>query len=401
MISITFLVILLFIAIVLGLGAGIFIYKPKYDVAKAQLEDKEIALTQQRAEFSNLQTVFRGLSSEVLKESRDEFIKQAEPKIEAQIGPLKEALSRYEKALNSIENKRESAYGGLQQLVQTLQNGQTKLTQETGNLVAALKSPVARGRWGELALKRIVELAGMTQYCDFDTQTTVESGEGSLRPDMTVRLPGKRTIVVDAKVPLDAYWKAVEATSESLRLTHLGEHAQAVRDHMRKLGQKAYWAQFDSTPDFVVMFIPGESFFSAALESDRELIEYGMANHVVLASPTTLIVLLRSVAMGWQQEQLAENSERISEAGKDLFERCAKFADHLGDIGSGIEKAIKSFNSAVGSWESRVVPGAKRLKELGATKNPDAELPIVKSIETTTRQLTPPDEETAEGRDGL
>lgn len=369
-------------------------WEAKHRVAQARLDDAEGALAREREErrreLENLQMTFKGLSSEILKESRDEFLKQAEPRIGEHTRPLADALKRYEEAIRSIENKREEAYGSLKGLLDVLKNGQTELTRETSSLVSALKSPAARGRWGEVTLKRVVEVAGMSQYCDFDEQAAAEGEEGRLRPDLIVRLPGKRNVVVDAKVPIDAYMKAMESTEDEARIRNLGQHAQAVRGHMRNLGAKAYWTQFDPAPDFVVLFLPGESFFSAALEQDRSLIEDGMASRVVLATPTTLIVLLRSVAMGWQQHKLAENSLRISEAGKELFERCTTFASHLGSMGSGLEKTIKSFNTAVGSWEHRVVPGARRLQELGASRTPDQEIPEVKPIETAPRHLTQP-----------
>jgi DNA recombination protein RmuC len=369
------------------------IWEVRHRVAEARLADAETALAREREErrreLENLQMTFKGLSSEILKDSREEFLKQAEPKIGEHTRPLADALRRYEEAIRSIENKREEAYGSIKGLIEVLRSGQTDLTRETSSLVAALKSPAARGRWGEVTLKRVVEVAGMSQYCDFDEQAAAEGEEGRLRPDLIVRLPGQRNVVVDAKVPIDAYMRAMDTSEEETRVRHLCEHAQAVRGHMRNLGAKAYWTQFDPAPDFVVLFLPGESFFSAALEQDRSLIEDGMASRVVLATPTTLIVLLRSVAMGWQQHKLAENSLRISEAGKELFERCTSFAGHLGSLGLGLEKAIKSYNSAVGSWEHRVIPGARKLKELGASRNPDQEIPEIEPIETTTRSLAP------------
>jgi len=385
-----------------GLAIGLIVYfmrakgwEAERSIMDTRLNDAENANARQREDFekslTNLQMTFKGLSSEVLKESREEFLKQAEPRISEHIRPLKEALSRYDEALRSIENKREEAYGGLKGLLNLLQEGQTKLTHETGSLVAALKSPTARGRWGEVTLKRVVEVSGMSSYCDFEEQVTATGEDGRLRPDLVVRLPGTKTVVVDAKAPLDAYMNAVESKDESIRVAHLASHAQSVRDHMRKLGQKSYWSQFDSAPDFVVLFLPGESFFSAALEQDRALIEDGMKNKVVLATPTTLIALLRVVAMGWQQEQLAENSERISEAGKDLFERCKTFSEHFTSIGSSLDKAISFFNKAVGSWERRIIPGAKRLKELGASRDPDAEIPVIEPVERKTRQLNAAD----------
>lgn len=372
----------------IGLGVGVVIYRPRLILARARLSDVSAAMERQQQQFADLQTIFKGLSSEVLKESRDEFIKQAEPKIAEHIRPLEAALKRYDDALRAIEGKRDEAYGGLTGMLKLLQASQAELTRETVGLATALKSPVVRGNWGELTLKRVVEVAGMSEYCDFNVQVTSTSEDTRQRPDMVVRLPGGRTVVVDAKAPRNAFFEAMEAKDEKSRTSHFTLHAEAVRDHMKRLGQKAYWQQFDPAPDFVVMFLPGESFFSAALESDRTLIEDGMISRVILATPTTLIVLLRSVAMGWQQIQLAENSQRISDAGKELFERIGTFAEHFGKIGRNLGQATDSFNNAVGSMERMLIPGARRLKELSATKSPGADVPSVEPIETIPRQIS-------------
>lgn len=385
-------------AFLLGLGGGLLLFlfrRQRWQAAEAlgvqRLSDAEAALAREReerrAELANLGMTFKGLSSEVLKESREEFLRQAEPRIGEHVKPLADALHRYEEALRTIEGERQDAYGGLRSIIAALQEGHARLAHETTTLSQALRNPVTRGRWGEMTLRRVVEVAGMSDYCDFTEQETVSGAGGRLRPDMIVHLPGGRQVVVDSKTPIDAYADAMEATDEGARSTALAAHAQAVREHMRALGQKAYWSQFEQSPDFVVLFLPGESFFSAALEQDRALFEEGMRNRVVLATPTTLIVLLRSVAMGWQQQQGAENAQRIVEAGKELFERTSTFASHLSDVGTGIERAIKAFNRAVGSWDSRVVPGARRLKELGASKNPDADLPHIKAVESGPRQI--------------
>lgn len=380
------------ISLALGFMAAYLFFKPRLDVARARLADLESAAERQRADFAqtlgNLEMTFKGLSSEVLKESREEFLKQAEPKLTAHIRPLEDALRRYDEMSRAIEGKREEAYGGIKSLIKALQDSHAELSRETISLSQALKSSSAtRGRWGEVTLRRVVEVAGMSRYCDFEEQANVATEDGRQRPDLIVRLPQGRTVVVDAKVPLSDYMAAIEATGESERVNLIASHASCVRLHMRRLSAKAYWTQFDPAPDFVVLFLPGESFFSAALEADRTLIEDGMEDRVILATPTTLIVLLRSVAFGWQQEQLAENSQRISEAGKELFERAVKFAEHLSDLGLNLERATKSFNSAVGSWEARVLPGAKRLKELGATKNPDAELPSIEPVDVAPRTI--------------
>jgi len=379
------------IGLAAGLGALAFLWSTWR--ARRQLLEGRLADAQRQRESSelavqNLQTTFKGISSEVLKEARDEFIKQAEPKIGEHVRPLREALQRYERAIGEIEAKREKAYGGIAGILDMLKQGQVALTRETGSLVSALKSPTARGKWGEVTLERVVEVAGMSKYCDFETQRSTNTAESRLRPDLVVRLPRGRSVVVDAKVPLGEYMRAMESADHAVRSAALVGHAKAVREHMRTLGQKNYWAQFDPAPDFVVLFLPGESFFSAALEQDRDLIEDGMQSRVVLATPTTLIVMLRSVAMSWQQEQLAENAMKISDAGKELYDRCQTFSRHLGGVGKGLETALGNYNKAVGSWESRVIPGARNLKELGAVRSPDAELPSIEGVQTTPRPLT-------------
>lgn len=358
----------------------------------ANLVEKDAQLTRDRAGFDKalgeLRTTFQGLSSVALKENREEFLKQAEPQIALYVKPLEDALKRYDEAIHQIENRREEAYGGLSKHITMLSDYAHKLKDETTSLRTSLtKSSSVRGRWGEVTLRRIVELAGMSQYCDFDEQVSADGEDGRLRPDMVIHLPGGRNVILDAKAPLEAYIKAVEAADDATRQTNQVQHARAVRDHMKRLGAKSYGDQFASSTDYVIMFLPGESFFAAALETDRDLFEDGLKNNVILTTPATLIALLRTFAMGWQQEQLTQNSENIAQAGKELFERCMKFSGHLGDIKSGLERAIKSYNAAVGSWEGRVIPGARRLKELGATSNPDAELTEAEPVETMPREL--------------
>lgn len=372
-----------------GFGLGALFLRSKLDVARARLADSQSSLERERQSFADLQTMFKGLSSEVLKENSEQFIKQATPTIAEHVRPLEEALKRYDVALRSIEERRNEAYGGLKKQIDMLQGYTQQLKDETGSLKNALKSSSARGRWGEVTLRRVVELAGMSAHCDFSEQVTATGADGRMRPDMIVKLPGGKSVVVDAKAPLDAYLRATEATNDQDRTRHLAEHARAVRDHMKRLGLKSYWEQFDSSTDLVVMFLPGESFAGAALEVDRTLFEDGMSSRVILATPATLIALLRSFAMGWQQELLAENSQRISDAGKDLFDRIGTFIGHFGKVGKNLKQATDSFNDAVGSMERMLIPGARKLKELGATKSPDAEISSIDTIETTPRQISP------------
>lgn len=387
-------IIYLLIGMVLGAAAVAVFYllrKKEYEgriqIANQRAQDAKEGLDRERENLSNLERLFEGLSSKVLKESRDEFIKQAEPKLGEQVRPLKDALERLDRAISDIEGKREEAYGGIKGMLKSVEAGQARLSIETSSLATALKNPAARGRWGELTLRRVAELSGMSAYCDFDEQFSVDGGDGKLRPDMVVRMPAGKTVVVDAKAPIDCYMKALEASDENSRQAHLLAHAQAVRDHIKRLSLKSYWAQFENSPDFVVLFIPGESFFSAALEADRKLIEDSWASKVLIATPTSLIALLRVVALGWNQERLAENAQKISEAGKSLYERLQNFAEHFSKVGGSLDRAVESFNKAVGSWEHKLVPGARTLKELGATREADAEVPSVDPVEHNSRSL--------------
>lgn len=356
-----------------------------------------------------LKNVFNTLATEALKSSSTEFLKlaqerlgtvQAEAKgdldvkkeeIKNLVAPLSEALKQYQESIGAMEKRREHAYGGLTETLRAVSETQNRLQLETTNLVNALRKPQVKGRWGEITLQRVVELAGMSPYCDFEVQVSTTTDEGRLRPDMIVRLPNQRIVVVDAKVSLSAYLDATaDGIDDQTKITHLQRHAQLVRSHMRDLSSKSYWNQFPTSPDFVVMFLPGDPFLSAALEHDRSLIEDSIANRVLLSTPTTLVAVLRAIAFGWKQEQLAENAQRIADEGKVLFERLTKFVDHFDEIRKGLEKATQSFNQAARSWDSRVLPSARRLKELGAAA-PDKEISDISLIEQLPQGIVSPE----------
>jgi len=307
---------------------------------------------------------------------------------EAKLAPIKETLTKFEAQARQLEEKRAREVTQIGERLREVAVGQEKLRTETGSLVTALRAPNVRGQWGELQLKRVVELAGMLDYCDFQTQASTRDDEGSLlRPDLVVKLPGGKTIVVDSKVPIDAYLDAVNCDDVELKRTHLARHARQLRDHISKLGQKRYWRQFDSSPEFVVMFVD-EGLYRAALDQDGSLIEVGAEAGVVIASPATLIGLLRTVAYGWQQETVAESARTIRTLGNDLYKRLGVFADHLAKVGRGLDTAVGAYNNAVSSFETRLLVTARKFPEHGVTND---ELPEMAQIERKPLSVTAPE----------
>jgi len=374
----------------------------KLQEAQASLEEQKKLLGEAK---KNLSDAFQALSAEALKSNNQAFIAlarstfetvQAQAKgdldtrqqaIDALVAPLKESLGRYEAQILEMEKARQSAYGALDEQLRNLAATNQQLQEKTSSLAIVLRGgSQARGRWGEMTLRNVAELAGMSEHCDFTEQETFASESGRLRPDMIVRLPGNRRIAVDAKVPLQAFLDASAATKEEERKEALEKHAQSVRLYMNQLAARSYWEQLEPAPEVVVLFLPGESFFSAALEQDRTLIEDGLRKRVVLATPTTLIALLWAVAYGWRQERIAENARVISELGKELHDRLRPFLAHFQAIESALTIAVDSYNKAVGSLEGRVLPAARRLKELGAATGD--ELPVIEPVDETPRTLT-------------
>ncbi len=346
---------------------------------------------------------FAELSSQALQRNTEQFLTLADTRLkEAQesargdlaqrqqaisqlLQPLQETLGKYESGLRQLELERKGAYVGLTEQVKQLSSSHGELQRETRNLVTALRAPQTRGRWGEVQLRRVVEVAGMLEHCDFEEQVSTDSDQGRLRPDLLVHLPGGAHVVVDAKVPLDAFLRAAEAEDEADRKVHLVAHARQLRTHVDQLAKKEYWNQFDPSPDFVVAFVPGDPLLSAAFEHDPGLVEHAMASRVLLATPTTLIALLRTVAFGWQQEKLAENARDVQRLGAELYERLQVLGGHLGKLHRNLSGTVDAFNAVVGSLESRVLVTARRFPELGVVAAGAKDLPDTGPVLATPR----------------
>ena len=359
--------------------------------AREELTSTFSALSGQALQSNN--QMFLDLAAQTLGRFQQDAkgdLERRQQAIQELVAPVKLSLDKLDGRIHDIERLREGAYQALTTQVRVLAEGQGDLRRETFSLVKALRQPVARGRWGELQLRKVVEMAGMVEYCDFVEQASINGEDGRLRPDLVVRLPGGLNIVVDAKTPLSAYLDAAETDDDDVRKKHLIDHARQVRDHMTQLGRKSYQDQFDPTPDLVVLFLPGEMLFSAALQQDPQLIEFGVGEKVVLATPTTLITLLRTVAYGWKQEALARNAQEISELGRQLHDRISVLAGHWARVGRNLGEAVGAYNSAVASMETRVLVSARRFRDLKAVPD-EREIDVLEPIETIPRTLDVPE----------
>lgn len=400
-----------------GFAAGLFLasvyFRKRLSLMDLKVREQEMALDGERRIFAEkeaflrtgraeLENAFRSLSSQVLSESAQQFLNLAKSTLESQsregetslekkeeairnlVLPMRETLDQVRGRLESIEKDYLQTFTEVKEQFRFLKEDQSKLQLETANLVKALRAPQTRGRWGEIQLRRVVEMAGMLPYVDFLEQASTESEGGKLRPDMLIRLPGGKLIVIDAKTSLSAYLEMIEAEDDAARARWLREHGRQVLDHIGKLSAKSYWDQFPESPEFVIMFLPNEGIYGAALEAEPRLIEMGAGKNVIIATPATLIALLKAVAYGWNQDALAEHARTISSLGKELYDRMAVFVEHLEGIRKGLDRSVEAYNRAVGAMESRVLPSARRFRDLGISS--DKELGELRELEAIPRQ---------------
>ena len=375
-------------------------------VLQARIEAQNTSLDEVR---KTMLDTFKSAASDALIQNNKQFLDLAKTKLEIQVKdaegnldqrksaieemlkPVKESIDSYKKRIEELENGSQKTFGQVTEMLSNIQSSNASLQKETGALVNALRNPRVRGRWGEIGLRRAVEFSGMSAHCDFVEQVYTEGEDTVLKPDMIINLPGNSHVVVDSKLPLDAYLKALETDDETSRNLLFTKHARDLRDHITKLSRKQYWSQFENTPDFVVLYMEVESAMNVALMTDKTLLQDAMNNKIILATPTTLIVVLKSVAMSWQQHNITANALQIMEAAMDFYARVTVFADHLDKVGGGLKTALKGYNDAIGSWESRVLPSGRKLEQLKATDNKNA-LPSFEIIDKPVRELKKPEE---------
>ncbi|NLV18811.1 MAG: DNA recombination protein RmuC [Bacteroidetes bacterium] len=375
-------------------------------VLEARVEAQEKSLEEVKSAMLN---TFKAAASDALLQNNKQFLDLAKSQLEVQIKeaegnlderksaiaemlkPVRESIDTYKKRIEELEKGSRETFGQVSEMLSNLRSTSISLQKETGALVNALRNPRVRGRWGEIGLKRVVEFSGMSEHCDFLEQAYAGGEETSMKPDMIINLPGNSHVVVDSKLPLDAYLDALETDDEILRTKLFTKHARDLRDHINKLSKKQYWSQFENSPDFVVLYMEVESAFNVALMTDKALLQDAMNNKIILATPTTLIVILKSVAMSWQQHDMTENAVKIMNAASDLYGRVSVFADHFGRVGAGLKSALKGFNDAAGSWESRVLPAGRKLEQLRATDNKGT-LPDFDIIDNPVREIKKPEE---------
>jgi DNA recombination protein RmuC len=376
-------VLLLILGLALGAACAVALTRPNRQRMRDELKSISVDVLAQTGDSLAQRLVDQRRAEE--ERSSGEMARRAE-ELKGLVQPVQEKLGRMESEIGRLERERRQAHGELAQMVRMLGDGVGTLRQETGNLVSALKRPATRGSWGEIQLRNVVEMAGMLSHCDFLEQHTIQTDGGTLRPDMLVRLPGGKLIVVDSKVPLDAYLSALEAVGEDERELHIARHAKQTREHISKLAAKGYQGQLDCTPEFVVMFVPSDGIYQAALAEDPALIEYGVQQQVLMATPTTLIGLLWAAHHGWREERIAESARDIAESARELHRRLGRFVEPLAKVGRQLDSAITAYNEAVGSFDHRVIPQVRRIEQAGASSDRDVLAPPV--VETSARAVT-------------